>query len=135
MAGSAEPVAGAAPPSGVTTERFDVQRSAARQILARALAGTAAHRIQNGICPGNRFRKVHVAFLFERLRTRRVVLPTFVFAYRYRGTPYRAIVHGQDVRLVFGAAPYDWWKIAQLVVGGVAFLVLVIVVLVLVGGA
>lgn len=133
--GTAEPVAQAVAPAGVTTEQFDVQRSAARQILSRALAGTAAHRVQHGICPGSRFRKVQVAFLLERLRTRRVVLPTFVFAYRYRGTAYRAIVHGQDPKLVFGSAPYDWWKIAQLIVGGVAFIILVIVILAVLGNS
>jgi len=130
--GSAESVTSAVVPAGVTTERFDVQRSAARRILSNALAGAAAQRVTQGICPGSTFRKVQVAFLLERLRTRRVVLPTLVFAYRYRGTAYRAIVHGQDPAMVFGAAPYDWWKIAQLIVGGVVFLALAAVAIVLV---
>jgi len=32
-------------------------------------------------------------------------------AYRYRGSPYRAIVHGQRADVVVGATPLDWMKV------------------------
>ena len=42
-------------------------------------------------------------------------LPAWILAYRYRGNPYRAIVHGQRSEVVFGRAPIDWRKVGWLV--------------------
>ena len=71
--------------------------------------------------PGRRFRNVRVACLLERLTTDRVALPAWVLVYRFRGTAYRAIVHGQRPHVVIGRAPVDWGK-----VGRIAALVLAI---------
>jgi hypothetical protein len=92
-------------------ESFDAQRSAARAMIQRAIEATAKTRIESYI-PGRRFRNIHVACLLEAQTTRRVALPAWVLAYRYRGTPYRAIVHGQRAEVVFGSSPKDWIKIA-----------------------
>jgi hypothetical protein len=92
-------------------ESFDAQRSAARAMIQRAIEATAKTRVEDCI-PGRRFRNVHVACLLEAQTTRRVALPAWVLAYRYRGAPYRAIVHGQRPEVVFGGSPKDWAKIA-----------------------
>jgi hypothetical protein len=113
---------------GATIERFDVQRSAARQTIAEAVQASAADHAKAWI-PGSRYRNLHCAVLLKRLHTRRLAFPTFVMAYRYDGDVYRAIVHGQDAGCVTGKAPYSWTKIA-LVVGG-AILVVAIVLLAL----
>ncbi len=55
------------------------------------------------------------AVLPKRLTTRRWAFPCYVLAYRYRDRLYRAIVHGQDPRLVFGDAPYSLAKILAVV--------------------
>ena len=80
-----------------TVESFDAQRSAARKIVQEAIEATAKVRVEEHI-PGRRFRNVHVACLLEGQKTDRVAFPAWVLAYRYRGTPYRAIVHGQRAR-------------------------------------
>jgi hypothetical protein len=105
-----------------TVESFDVQRSAARKKIIDAIEATAAAQLQRGFIPGSRFRNVRVSVLLARLVTRRVVLPTWVLAYRYKGTLYRALVHGQDPRLAFGDAPLSWAKIALVVLGGLVVL-------------
>ena len=92
-------------------ESFDAQRSAARAAIQRGIEATARTRVERYI-PGTRFRNVHVACLLEAQTTRRVALPAWVLAYRYRGAPYRAIVHGQRPEIVFGSSPKDWVKIA-----------------------
>ncbi len=81
-----------------------------------------------GVIPGSTYRNVHVAVLLESLRTERHALPTYVFAYRYRGKLYRALVHGQDPSCVFGKAPYSIAKIALVVVaiGGALLLLLLL---------
>jgi hypothetical protein len=98
-------------------ERFDAQRSAARAYIQRAIEATAKTRVEDHI-PGRRFRNIHVACLLERQSTRRVALPAWIMAYRFRGTPYRAIVHGQRPEIVVGSSPIDWRKVALLVTLG-----------------
>jgi hypothetical protein len=102
-------------------ESFDAQRSAARATIQRAIEATAKTRVEAHI-PGRRFRNVHVACLLESQTTRRVALPAWVLAYRYRGAPYRAIVHGQRNEVVFGSSPKDWAKIAAVTLAILAVL-------------
>jgi hypothetical protein len=64
--------------------------------------------------PGRRYRNVRVACLLERQTTDRIALPAWVLAYRYRGAPYRAIVHGQRSEVVFGRSPIDWAKVGAI---------------------
>ncbi|MCB9619847.1 MAG: zinc ribbon domain-containing protein [Sandaracinus sp.] len=100
---------------GAQIERFDVQRSAARLIVQRALEAQAASRAREAV-PGHRVRNVHSVVLPKRLTTRRWAFPCYVLAYRYRDRLYRAVVHGQNPRLVFGDAPYSLAKILSVVV-------------------
>lgn len=110
-------------------ESFDAQRSAARAIVQRGIEAVARSKVEPHI-PGKRFRKVNVACLLERQTTKRVALPAWVLAYRYRGSPYRAIVHGQRPEVVFGSAPKDWKKIL-LLVSGIALVIAAIAALIL----
>ncbi len=107
-----------------TIESFDAQRSAARKMVQEAIELTAKVRVEEHI-PGRRFRNVHVACLLEGQKTDRVALPAWVLAYRYRDTPYRAIVHGQRGEVVFGSSPKDWVKIMAVVIGSLAVLALI----------
>ena len=95
-------------------ERFDAQRSAARRHVQERIEALARVRIEPRI-PGRRYRNVHVACLLERQTTERIALPAWILAYRYRGHPYRAIVHGQRPEVVFGRVPIDWTKVGWLV--------------------
>ena len=112
---------GTADPIEPTVESFDAQRSAARKQVQEAIELTAKVRVEE-VIPGRRFRNVHVACLLEGQKTDRVALPAWVLAYRYRDTPYRAIVHGQRGEVVFGSSPKDWVKITLLVVLGIVVL-------------
>lgn len=126
---AAQPIGAVAPqqigPPGATLEQFDTQRSAARRMIVDAIGATAAHTLQQGVIPGSTFRKVHVAVLLEGLETRRVAIPAYVLAYRYRKTLYRAVIHGQDARCVVGKAPLSIAKIL-LVAGAVLLFVVAI---------
>lgn len=116
---------GASPPAegAPTVERFDLQRSAARKKILESIEATAAAQLQRGHIPGSRFRNVHTSVLLERLVTRRVALPTWVLTYRYKGSLYRALVHGQDPTLAFGEAPLSWAKVALVAIAGVTLVV------------
>lgn len=113
------------PSQGALIEQFEAQRSAARRVLVEAIQGTAAARLTQGHIPGSSFRNVHVAVVLHGFTTRRAALPSYILAYRYRDKVYRAIVHGQEGRCVFGEAPYSIGKIAlviALVLAGIAVL-------------
>ncbi len=103
-------------------ESFDAQRSAARAIVQQAIESVAMVRIKPAI-PGDSIRNIHVSCMIERQTTDRVALPAWVLAYRYRGSPYRAIIHGQRADHVFGTSPTDWMKITALVLSGVAIII------------
>lgn len=124
----ARPVAGAADIAGAR-ETFDTQRSAARAKIVSAIESIAEEELTRGHIPGSRFRNVHAAVLLQRLTTRRYLLPAWVLAYRYKGSLYRSVVHGQDPTLVLGEAPVSWGKIL-LLVGAVAAAVLIAVALI-----
>lgn len=94
-------------------EGFDAQRSAARALVGEAIEERARTTIEDDI-PGSRYRNVHVACVVEALATERVALPAWVLVYRYRGAPYRAIVHGQRHDIVLGTSPIDWSKVARI---------------------
>ncbi len=118
-------------PPGVMIEGFEAQRSAARGIVQRAIEQAAKTRVERYI-PGRKFRNVHVACLLERQTTDRVALPVWILAYRYRGRPYRAIVHGQRSELVFGRSPLDWGTILRLagsILAAIAAIALIVMLL------
>lgn len=98
-------------------ERFEVQRSLARQRILAGVQAAAEERIARQGLPGKRHRKLSVALLLRKLVTRRLGFPAWVMAYRYGGKAYRAVICGQDDTLVVGSAPYSWWKIAGLALG------------------
>lgn len=116
---------------GAIVERFDVQRSAARAIVARAIESSAAAHAKQWI-PGSTYRNLHVSVLLKRLFTRRYAFPSYVLAYRYQDKLYRAIVHGQDASLVIGKAPYSLWKILLVVLGVGTLLTIVLAIALLV---
>jgi len=118
---------GAADPDEVasTIEAFDAQRSAARRYVQERIEAAAKVRVEPRI-PGHRFRNVRVACLIERQTTERIALPVWVLAYRYRGNPYRALVHGQRAEIVVGRSPIDWTKVSWLIALALAIAALVI---------
>lgn len=105
-----------------SVERFTVQRSSARQIVARALERVAARVVSHDV-PGSTQRKLRVSVLPRRLETERYAFPAYVLAYRYRDRLYRAIVHGQDPSRIVGTAPWAWGRIATVALGVIVLLV------------
>jgi len=113
---------------GALVERFDVQRSAARQAIATALERAAASHASEWV-PGSRMRKLKVAVLPKKLTSDRLAFPAYVLAYRYRDKLYRAVVNGQDPSAIIGKAPYSIRRIAAVVVAVLGVIALTFIVL------
>lgn len=111
-----------------TVEAFDVQRSLARSLLLAAIEEHAAARVEAECVPGSRFRKVRVALLLRGLETRRLALPAWVLAYRYRDELYRVVISGQDADAIEGRMPISPWRILAviLVVAAVVAVILAV---------
>lgn len=120
--------------SHTTVEQFTLQRSSARRVLSSALRRAAAEHAVPMI-PGSTHRKLHVAVLPTRVRTRRFAFPAYVLAYRYRERLYRAIVHGQDPSVVIGRAPLSIARIVGVVAGILGIVALIMVLAAVVGKA
>lgn len=115
------------PDGAAQVEQFDVQRSAARKTVVDAIERDAADRLKAGAIPGSTFRNVHVSALLEGLTTRRLALPAWVMAYRFKGKVYRAVVHGQDAEVVTGTSPISWAKVFLVAVAALAAIALIAV--------
>jgi hypothetical protein len=94
-----------------TIEQFELQRSQARQQIIEAIQAIAAQRVESQHVPGTSFRKTQVSVVLRKLITRRISLPAWILAYRYKGQLYRMVISGQDASYVTGSAPYSVAKI------------------------
>ena len=94
-----------------TIEQFELQRSQARQQIIEAIQSIAAQRVESEHIPGSRFRKTQVSVVLRKLITRRISLPAWILAYRYKGQLYRMVICGQNAKYVTGTAPYSVAKI------------------------
>lgn len=115
--------------ANATVEQFDLQRSQARQQIIGAIQSLAAQRVEQHHIPGSRFRKTSVSVVLRKLVTRRISLPAWVLAYRYKGRLYRMVICGQNAAFVTGTAPYSIAKI--MLVAALAFAVVLVCVLML----
>lgn len=108
----------AAVPSDAEVERFDMPRSFARATIVGAIRKRTEARILAGEVPGSRFRNLHTAIHLRGLSTRRVALPAYVIAYRYRGRLHRTVISGADPTCVIGEAPRSLGKLVVLIILG-----------------
>jgi DNA-binding FadR family transcriptional regulator len=99
------------PAPAATLEQFEMSRSVAREQIVSAVQRLTEARIQGVEIPGSRFRNVHSAIQLRGLVTRRMGLPAYVLAYRYRGRLHRTVISGQDPSCVIGEAPRSLTKL------------------------
>lgn len=99
-----------------TTEAFALPRSAARRRAHAAIEGRVRATVAGDLPAGPR-RNLRVQVQVQGLAAQRLLVPVWIFTYRYRDRPYRLLVNGQTGAVV-GAAPLSWWKV------GAALLVL-----------
>ena len=109
-----------------TVERFEIQRSQARQQIASILHSMSKKHVEDREIPGTRFRNVHLSVVVEALVTQRLSLPAYVLAYRYRGRLYRVVICGQHTEYLIGKAPYSTIKIVFAMLIPVALLLMVL---------
>jgi hypothetical protein len=98
--------------------------------VGATLRRLAAQHVQRNEVPGSQFRNVRVSVVVRKLITRRLSLPAYVLAYRYKNDLYRVVICGQDVRMLVGKAPYSVAKIILVVAAGIGALLLILLIIV-----
>lgn len=101
---------------GALVEAFGLTRKGARERARGAFEGV----VQRAVSAQMRTRKIrnlHTNVLLSNLWSEPILLPIWIFSYRYKGEPYRFVMNGQTGTAT-GKAPFSYLKLA-LVVGGV----------------
>jgi DNA-directed RNA polymerase subunit RPC12/RpoP len=81
-----------------------------------------------GDVPGDTQRSLRVGNRLSDVRWKHVLLPVWSLTYDFAGKGYAVLVHGQSGKVV-GEAPYSWIKIALLVLGILAAVILALLAL------
>lgn len=93
----------------VPGEDFGVTRTSARARILEGVRTDAAGEIAR--LHKGRLRKTNVEVMLTGLFTRRLLLPVWVLAYRYRNEKFRVVIHGQRERTVIGKSPISPWRV------------------------
>src|SRR5947209_2412863 len=72
--------------------------------------------------PGDTHRNLQVRTSFSAVAYKNALLPIWIAAYDYAGTPYRFIVNGVTGK-ASGNAPWSWVKITLAVLAGLAIVI------------
>jgi hypothetical protein len=98
---------------GAVVEAFGLTRKAARGRARAAFERVVSARITRKLRSG-KVRNVHCNVLLADLSSEPILLPLWIFAYRYKGKPYRFVMNGQTGSAT-GKAPFSYFKLAALV--------------------
>ena len=110
--------------AGWLCEEYSVARDDAlaicrQEFLRREEANVAA------FLPGDTHRDLHVETQFSHVSSDLCLLPIYLLTYRYRDQVYRFLVNGQTGK-VAGTKPVSWRRVLLAVGGGVALLLVLI---------
>ena len=111
---------------GAAVEAFGLTRKGARERARAAFERVVSSRIAAEMRSG-KVRNLHCNVLLSDLTSEPILLPLWIFAYRYRGKPYRFVMNGQT-GTAMGKAPFSYAKLvailaaAGLVGGGIVAL-------------
>jgi len=107
----------------ITVEQFTVPRKFARPLVRQGVEEWEAAECARRYVPGQS-RNVHVNVRILDMTSSPVLLPVWIMAYRFRDRLFRFLVNGQTGQAT-GQAPISGWKIAALVGGVIAAVLLV----------
>lgn len=86
---------------------------------------TKLHSLCSDEVPGDTQRNLEVSTTFSALAYKNALLPIWIAAYDYHGTPYRFLVNGVTGKTA-GTAPWSWVKITFAILVTVTLLLLIL---------
>lgn len=118
--------------AGWLCEEYSIARADALAICQQEFY----HREQSHVAaflPGDTHRDLNVQTQFSQVNSDLCLLPIYLLTYRYRDRLFRFLVNGQTGK-VYGEKPVSWKRIWAAVGGGIAVVVLLVLLLSLVLG-
>lgn len=101
--------------AGWRAEEYQVDLEAGWDRGQEAVEATQRRRCAGDV-PGDTQRDLRVRNRIRDVRWKHVLLPVWSVQYRFRGTTYAVLVHGQNGHVV-GKAPYSWVKLTLAALG------------------
>jgi hypothetical protein len=109
--------------AGFKAQRYQVELPDGFEEAKSVMAGVIDGDVRADI-GGDEQRVDAVETVYSNAFFRHVLLPVWIGAYRFRGKPYQVVVNARTGE-VQGERPYSAWKIAFLVFGIVALIVVI----------
>ena len=100
---------------GALVESFGINRKGAREHARASFEAQVQRTVKNQVS-ARKVRNLHTNVLLSNLWSEPILLPVWIFSYRYKGKPYRFVMNGQTGTAT-GKAPFSYLKLA-LVIGG-----------------
>lgn len=116
--------------SGFLAEENAIDLDEAQETAKDRMRGEARAACSREV-PGDTQRNLQVNTAFNAVAYKNALLPLWIAAYDYKGTPYRFLVNGVTGKCT-GTAPWSWVKITLLVL---AILTIVMIVIIAKGGS
>lgn len=101
---------------GSVVEGFGLTRKGAKERARPAFESAVAGRVSQQMGKG-KIRKLHTNVLISHMHSEPILLPLWLFAYRYKGEAFRFVMNGQTGKTT-GKAPFSYKKLF-LIIGGV----------------
>lgn len=97
-------------PAGALVECADLQRTAIKEKVLKALKQKAERFLKDDILGGARTRKLKYSPLLRKLNSERLALPVYVYHFDYGGDRQRVLINGQDSEQLLGKEPFSTVK-------------------------
>ncbi len=112
--------------SGFRTETYQIDLAGGFEVAKDVMEGTIRQTVKRDI-GGDHQRIHHLATQHNDVTFKHILLPVWISAYRFRDNVYRFLVNARTGE-VQGERPWSWVKIALLVLGIVAAIVILVVI-------
>lgn len=106
---------------GAVVEAFGLTRKGARE-RARGAFERVVSRLVSSQLHSRKIRNLHINVLIADMFSEPILLPLWIFAYRYKGKAYRFVMNGQTGKSI-GKAPFSYFKLVAIIAAVVVALV------------
>ncbi len=113
------------PLDGVAGEDFAVTRTTARARILEGVHDDGIAELSRSM-RGKKLKRTKVDVMLTGLRTRRLLLPVWVLAYRYGNQKYRVVIHGRRGQTVVGRSPSSPTRVLLAVLAALGLVALLV---------
>ncbi len=118
--------------AGWLCEEYSVERDEALEVCRQEFRGREQRNVA-GFLPGDTHRGLRMDTRFSNVNSDLCLMPIYLLSYKYKDKLFRFLVNGQTGK-VAGDKPLSWIRVTVAVVGGLVFVLLVVLLFLLLAG-